>query len=464
MLGEVLHGSFENYASDENLPAEHWFWDRGKSGGIFVEHGVHFFDLFAGWLGPGGSRRPRSGSGRGPRSRSTSTCTVRYGDTALVNFYHGFHQAGRMDRQELRLVFERGDVTLYDWVPTRARIHALVDERQTRDLCDLFPGARLDVTASYGGKDRACRGRGKAIDAYQMIELSSGDGQAKSPLYGRLLRSMMEDQVAWIRDRNHRAGRHRGQRPRFARDGLRGRRAGPSGGGRPMTVRRLSTRLLLRPEDVPAVPRRLRGRRRLQPRGGPGGRRGRAPGPGGRAAPRAATGVHRPAAVGPGRTGLTVDWVPDAELEPIDPRVVRRKADGLVRLTFTSHLRVVRCGDGRAVREVTDVTFRPQGGGRGVRGRGPADHADLDGRFYFTYVAVSRHGPATALASTTDFRTFERHGVIFCPENKDVVLFPERLCVAEPFRGSWAARQDLRACFAAWGRAGAGPNSPARIG
>ena len=79
-----------------------------------------------------------------------------------------------MDRQELRLVFERGDVTLYDWVPTRARIHAMVDERQTRDLCDLFPGARLDVTASYGGKDRACRGRGKEIDAYQIIDLSFG--------------------------------------------------------------------------------------------------------------------------------------------------------------------------------------------------------------------------------------------------------------------------------------------------
>jgi predicted GH43/DUF377 family glycosyl hydrolase len=50
----------------------------------------------------------------------------------------------------------------------------------------------------------------------------------------------------------------------------------------------------------------------------------------------------------------------------------------------------------------------------------------LDGRFYFTYVAVSRHGPATALASTTDFQTFERHGIAFCPENKDVVLFPQR--------------------------------------
>jgi hypothetical protein len=88
-------------------------------------------------------------------------------------------------------------------VPTRARIHAVVDEWQTRSLCDRFHGARLDVTTSYGGKDRSCRGRGKEIDAYQIIELSFGDGQAKSPLYGRLLRSLMEDQVAWIRDRNH---------------------------------------------------------------------------------------------------------------------------------------------------------------------------------------------------------------------------------------------------------------------
>ena len=27
--------------------------DRTKSGGIFIEHGVHFFDMFAGWLGVG---------------------------------------------------------------------------------------------------------------------------------------------------------------------------------------------------------------------------------------------------------------------------------------------------------------------------------------------------------------------------------------------------------------------------
>jgi predicted dehydrogenase len=203
VLGDALHGSFENYASDENLPADHWFWDRNKSGGIFVEHGVHFFDLVAGWLGPGRLEAAQVGVRPGTAIEEHVHATVRYGDTTLVNFYHGFHQAGRMDRQELRLVFERGDVTLSDWVPTRARIHALVDERQTRELCDLLPGARLDVAASYGGTDRACRGRGTEIDAYQLIDLSVGDGATKLPLYGWLLRSMMEDQVAWLRDRNH---------------------------------------------------------------------------------------------------------------------------------------------------------------------------------------------------------------------------------------------------------------------
>jgi predicted dehydrogenase len=203
VLGDVLHGSFENCASDENLPAGHWFWDRGKSGGIFIEHGVHFFDLFAGWLGPGRVEAAQVGVRPGTAIEECVHATVRYGDTPLVNFYHGFHQAGRMDRQELRLVFERGGVTLFDWVPTRARIHALADERQTRELCDLFPGARLDVAASYGGPDRACRGRGKAIDAYQVIDLSFGDGRAKAPLYGQLLRAMMQDQVNWIRDRRY---------------------------------------------------------------------------------------------------------------------------------------------------------------------------------------------------------------------------------------------------------------------
>jgi predicted dehydrogenase len=204
VLGEVLHGSFENDASDENLPPDHWFWDRSRSGGIFVEHGVHFFDLFAGWLGPGRVEAAQVGVRPTTAIEEHVQCAVRYGPTSLISFYHGFHQPGRMDRQVFRLVFERGDVTLFEWVPTRARIHAIANEEQTRALCALFPGARLDVTASYGPNDRHCRGRNKDLDVYQMIELSYGDGKLKGHLYGELLRAMLADQLAWIRDRGHR--------------------------------------------------------------------------------------------------------------------------------------------------------------------------------------------------------------------------------------------------------------------
>jgi predicted dehydrogenase len=203
VLGEVLRGSFENYASDENLPAEHWFWDRAKSGGIFVEHGVHFFDMFAGWLGEGRVEAARVGIRPGTSIEEHVGCTLRYGETALVDFYHGFHQTGRMDRQRLHLLFERGEVTLSEWIPTRARIHALVDESQTRELCELFPGARLEVSASYGPKERLCHGRGKDFDAWQQIDLSYGDGALKAHLYGQLLQSMLTDQLGWIDDHGH---------------------------------------------------------------------------------------------------------------------------------------------------------------------------------------------------------------------------------------------------------------------
>lgn len=178
--------------------------------------------------------------------------------------------------------------------------------------------------------------------------------------------------------------------------------------------------------------------------------------------------------------GPVIDWLPDGELEPIDPRVVRRKADGLTRLTFLSHLRVVRCGDGRSVAELTD---------RGIWPESPLEEFGVEDaritaigdRFWITYVAVSRHGAATALASTVDFRTFERHGVIFCVENKDVVLFPEpiggeyvalhRPNGATPFtrpemwmaRSSdlfhWGRHEPLSFGGGAWetGRVGAGP-------
>lgn len=124
--------------------------------------------------------------------------------------------------------------------------------------------------------------------------------------------------------------------------------------------------------------------------------------------------------------GLTVDWIADVDIDTPDARVVRRKRDGLVRLTFVSHLRVLRSRNGKTIDREDKVRFEPQGEFEEFGVEDPRITCIGD-TYWITYVAVSRHGPATALASTTDFQTFVRHGVIFPIDNKDVVLFPETI-------------------------------------
>lgn len=129
-----------------------------------------------------------------------------------------------------------------------------------------------------------------------------------------------------------------------------------------------------------------------------------------------------------GRSEPVIDWLPESAIERIDPRVVRLKENGAIRLTFVSHLRwVLLDSTGKRVEQIDPhPTFYPQTEWETYGVEDPRI-TPLDGQYYFTYVAVSPHGACTALASTSDFRTFTCHGIVFPPENKDVLLFPERV-------------------------------------
>lgn len=95
-------------------------------------------------------------------------------------------------------------------------------------------------------------------------------------------------------------------------------------------------------------------------------------------------------------------------------------------LTSLSHLRLARSTDGTHFTVDPHPTLFPC---LPYEEYGIEDPriACIDGTYYITYTAVSRWGIAVGLASTTDFLTFTRHGLIFGPENKDVALFPERI-------------------------------------
>jgi len=103
---------------------------------------------------------------------------LRYGETALVDFYTASTRPAD-GSQRLHLLFERGEVTLSEWIPTRAVSMRSSTRRQSRELCELFPGARLDVSASYSPKERQVRGRGEDLDVWQMIDLSYGTAPSR---------------------------------------------------------------------------------------------------------------------------------------------------------------------------------------------------------------------------------------------------------------------------------------------
>jgi predicted GH43/DUF377 family glycosyl hydrolase len=114
----------------------------------------------------------------------------------------------------------------------------------------------------------------------------------------------------------------------------------------------------------------------------------------------------------------------DPDLEILDSRVFNYKHK--MYLTSISHLRLARSKDGihfdidptPAVFPETDYeTF----------GLEDPRISPIGDEFYITYKVVSEHGICTALLKTTDFKKFDRQGIIFCPENIDVVLFPEKI-------------------------------------
>lgn len=204
VFGNFLHGFFENYASDENLGIDHWFWDETKSGGIFIEHGVHFFDLFSGWLGKGEVvkalqiRRP----GINKKITDRVHATVMY-KRGTVNFYHGFDQPTILDRQEMRLLFERGEITLYGWIPIKMKLHGLIKDEQLELLQRVIGDCSVTYNDKWQTSQQKAKGRFAEIIFDKEITLECGNNEDKQKRYEQLLISMLTDQWCWIKDHNH---------------------------------------------------------------------------------------------------------------------------------------------------------------------------------------------------------------------------------------------------------------------
>ncbi len=136
VLGALRHMDLANHAAGLSLPADHWFWDAAKSGGIWIEHGVHFFDAFAWVAGADGAINSSSGYARAGGVIDRVEALAHYGEAA-AHFYHAFDQSGLTEQTTVILTFEHGYVTLREWVPTSIEILTTVP---TEVLQPYLPG------------------------------------------------------------------------------------------------------------------------------------------------------------------------------------------------------------------------------------------------------------------------------------------------------------------------------------
>ncbi|HCA71994.1 MAG TPA: glycosidase [Ruminococcaceae bacterium] len=117
------------------------------------------------------------------------------------------------------------------------------------------------------------------------------------------------------------------------------------------------------------------------------------------------------------------------ELNFSDSRKVGKMHAGVWKtlyLTSFSHLRLARSTDGIHFKVDEKPMLLPEGEEESWGMEDPRI-TQIGDSYYINYTAVSPQGPATALIRTQDFQNFERLGVIFAPENKDVVIFPQKI-------------------------------------
>ncbi|HEX7071244.1 MAG TPA: Gfo/Idh/MocA family oxidoreductase [Rhodothermales bacterium] len=227
-FGRLRRVLVENHAQDETLPRQHWFWDRSLSGGILVEHSVHFIDLVSGCTDAAPASVDGFAVNRDDGRTDRMGMTVLFGDGLVMTQYHAFARPGFFETTSMRFTFDLADVEVEGWIPLSGRIRALVSAR-TEDEVRSLPGLEIlrreDVSgvedesrpAGWGASPtdssnagpeppastRLIRSGGEEYDVSHLVEAQFALPDDKSTVYANCLRSLMSDVVSAIHDPDH---------------------------------------------------------------------------------------------------------------------------------------------------------------------------------------------------------------------------------------------------------------------
>lgn len=134
VFGNLRRVFVENYAQDELLSKSHLFWDKSKSGGILIEHGIHFIDIVNYIC----NSKPLNISGYGCRNDEKQEdqviCNILYENNIITTHYHDFSRPGFFEETTITFVFDLGKIILSGWIPQKAEILVLTNKSTIRKI------------------------------------------------------------------------------------------------------------------------------------------------------------------------------------------------------------------------------------------------------------------------------------------------------------------------------------------
>jgi predicted dehydrogenase len=220
-FGRLRHVQVNNYAQDETLPENHWFWKEELSGGILVEHGVHFFDIVSAISGQHYSEVYGTSHKRNKSQRDRVAAMVLYDDGLIASYYHAFSGPGYFEQTTISLVYDLARIEIEGWMPMKGSVKTLVN-KEIKEQLKIIPGWSISKTQSLEELNDVSRPEGWGFSdsssstqeeptyfsgtAYNLDEMISGTFEiqkTKGEVYGSCVQSILLDIIEKIENPEH---------------------------------------------------------------------------------------------------------------------------------------------------------------------------------------------------------------------------------------------------------------------
>lgn len=201
VLGAPRRCDLRNYAMQDTVPEGHWFWNPEISGGIFLEHGVHFFDL-AGWvLSSTAVDTCSMGMERKPGMQDRVFASVRYDTGVIGAYWHSFSRPRELETTTFHFAFDLGEIEVIGWIPLELRIWGWTDEGGLSKLKSLRHNAQV---AARQMEPFTAHSSDTFYNVEYELHTTFKLDEPKLEVYAENLRSIMADLVQAIDDPAHR--------------------------------------------------------------------------------------------------------------------------------------------------------------------------------------------------------------------------------------------------------------------